>query len=324
MPAVLFLGAGASIQFGYPATKEFMSRLEKEKLGGVYDELVQYIRDISIGKIVDIEKVLIEIDDYLEFYNGLSSKDTYKSWLLLRNGGFVNNAAVHNRAKHLKELRDRINRIVYDTYWQNSADSSPVYEQLLGCLGSPPIDIFTTNYDLCVENALGDDSTRLSFCDGFLADRTAIRWKETNYSNQEIRFYKLHGSVDWKYGKDGSIWRIPEHDFTKHEDQCIIYPGFKGVPQKPPFDRIHKFLEDRLLEADRCVVIGFSFRDEYINSVFDRALSKNKELRLLHWNPEPPSRKFPEGRLDHLESPFVAEGMKKKLAKLQAFMFLAR
>lgn len=65
----------------------------------------------------------------------------------------------------------------------------------------------------------------------------------------------------------------------------LLYPGFKGTPSNEPYKSFHDALLERLLTADIIYVIGFAFRDEFINNQFDIALKINPDLHVYCFNP---------------------------------------
>ncbi len=66
------------------------------------------------------------------------------------------------------------------------------------------------------------------------------------------------------------------------DQMAILYPGFKGVPEVEPFVSLHGRLSTRLADADVVIVIGFAFRDAYINSVFENTMRLKPSLRVLN------------------------------------------
>jgi len=48
---------------------------------------------------------------------------------------------------------------------------------------------------------------------------------------------------------------------------------------------MHARLHSRLAEADAIMVIGFAFRDAYINNIFDNILRLRKDVKVIYFNP---------------------------------------
>ena len=149
--------------------------------------------------------------------------------------------------------------------------------------------IFTTNYDFTIEKSLDfihhDDKDK-----DFQHIYDRICRKETIHYLDQIskpyanRLYiKLHGSVDMVL-HDEKICVVPPK-FYNFEDQYIAYPeeyitdseGKINLPNKNPViqNAINRNLEDfkdSIANADFIVFIGFSFRNEHINSILEDSL----------------------------------------------------
>lgn len=69
------------------------------------------------------------------------------------------------------------------------------------------------------------------------------------------------------------------------EQMLLLYPGFKGTPDDQPYISLHEQLLERLLTVDDIYVIGFAFRDDFINNQFEIALRINKSLQIHCYNP---------------------------------------
>jgi hypothetical protein len=143
-----------------------------------------------------------------------------------------------------------------------------------------PIEIFTPNYDLLIEEAF--ERLKLPYFDGFSGsyrpffdaasisgDHLPARWS---------RLWKIHGSLGWEVNED-SVIRTGSRTATK-----LIYPDhlkydqITRLPYSAFFERLRKFLTtpDSLL-----LCTGFSFVDAHISSVLDEALAANKHTAIL-------------------------------------------
>src|ERR1700691_1297087 len=125
---------------------------------------------------------------------------------------------------------------------------------------------------------------KLRACTGFTAGRPG-RWQPRLFSEgprpkeRFIQVVKLHGSATWKRGGANQPletgWAMP----TAHD--CLLYFGYKSVPQEEPFITLHTILKAALLRCEAVIVIGFRFGDPYIRELFDFALRANPTLRVL-------------------------------------------
>jgi SIR2-like domain len=165
-----------------------------------------------------------------------------------------------------------------------------------------PLYFFTTNYDAIIEQILQDEQgislaggRKLRVCTGFTADRPG-RWRpellcaHPARSERLIHIVKLHGSATWKKDGSGPIetgWGMP----TPHD--CLLYFGYKGIPEQEPFITLHELLKTALLECAAVIVIGFRFGDPYIRELFDFALRANPTLRVICCLTRAPEAKSP-------------------------------
>ena len=303
MSGVIFLGAGASKAFGYPTTVEFMETAKQRSLPDPFKEIVNYIQPKR--KTVDIEMVLGDLQDLQSAIQELRVPGHFKEWLFLQSGHVGNPNQLVQYSRNISMLISEINKLVYDTYWKEPSEEAKATYRELASHFAPSLDIFTTNYDLCVEHAFVDDSVDdKSFTDGFGYINRSIRWDESLFDGSNIRLYKLHGSVNWKRSLSGDLWKTPVHDRTEEKDHVILYPGFKGEPSAEPFIFVHRALAEKLASSRSLIVIGFSFRDEYINRIINGAIKKERGLRLVIWNPVLPAHPFPNESVVLFDKPF--------------------
>lgn len=153
-------------------------------------------------------------------------------------------------------------------------------------------NIFTTNYDLYIEMAVNKIQPyhRFVFNDGAngyfdrILDSTnynrvvAYKGLNDNYISEvpSINLIKSHGSVNWKKEKDNVIV------LDKVLDSPMIVPP-TGYESQETFlnNYFHDMLRVFQLELDKpqsvLLVIGFSFQDQHIVKMINRAL-QNPEL----------------------------------------------
>lgn len=153
-------------------------------------------------------------------------------------------------------------------------------------------NIFTTNYDLFIENAVNNlqSYSRFVFNDGASGyfervlnscnynQVVAYKGINDNYIMEipSINLIKSHGSVNWKHQDDKVIVSNMVYD-----NPMIVSPtGFEG---QDTF--INNYFHDMLrifqIELDKpqsvLIIVGFSFQDKHIAKMVKRAL-RNREL----------------------------------------------
>lgn len=155
------------------------------------------------------------------------------------------------------------------------------------------INIFTTNYDLFIENALDEVSKTETFVindgargyfkrvlDSSSFNRTvSYRGPSNNYVDEipSVSLITPHGSVNWEKNERDNI----EIKTEVVDTPVIVKPD--GRESRVTFERnyFHDMLRIFQTELDKpqsvLFVIGFSFQDEHIAKMMQRAL-RNKEL----------------------------------------------
>lgn len=140
-----------------------------------------------------------------------------------------------------------------------------------------PVEIFTTNYDLLLEQAL--EEQRVPYFDGFVGSDSAFldleSMAEDDLPARWARLWKIHGSINWWMTAKKKIRR--SRDIVAGE-QLLIYPSHlkyeqsRQMPYYAMIDRLRVFLR-----SDQCVLItcGYSFGDEHINAYIGQGLSGN-------------------------------------------------
>lgn len=197
-------------------------------------------------------------------------------------------------------------------------------------LRKPRARLFTTNYDLCFEEAA--KRHRFTVIDGFSHtleqtydrahfDFDIVRREQgkdaPDYIESVFHLYKLHGSVDWRR-MDGEIIRSK----GPKGDPILIYPRsskYQESFEAPYLDMIGA-LQASLREPDTAVIIsGFGFNDDHLSRPILSAMETNMSMRLIICDPAflPPESLQAD---DH----FVAADLGTKNRFLRAFYKLAK
>src|SRR5690606_18064352 len=129
-----------------------------------------------------------------------------------------------------------------------------------------PIEIFTTNYDLLLEEAF--ESLKVPYFDGFVGTRFPffdLRAVEDNLiPNHWTRLWKIHGSINWYLKDNKDVYRSTS---LKECDSYIIHPSHLKYDQsrKMPYlaliDRLNKFLRQN---SAVLILSGYSFSDDHL------------------------------------------------------------
>ncbi|MDQ3884931.1 MAG: SIR2 family protein [Thermoproteota archaeon] len=303
----LFLGAGASVPFGKPTTKELRAELideysKRPKTNDPEGWLNRLLYSIlSFDKFEDIEHVLQSLKEIDDFF--LKSQ---------QYGGRYLQSIIHEYSpdiyvkyqfseylKLTEPQRKRIEEHIFHKYrWERAYDEAlgQVYEPLFGEIkkySKDVIHVFTTNYDRAIEMYCSKPDRKCRRIDGFRVDeytKTSIWDGNFDYPLVDgitnVCLYKLHGSLNWKKHESGrieaTIEETPISDPNYVEDM-LIYPTLspKGGQEFEPYKTIREKFKKFMDKVGICIVIGFSFRDEHINSIFSDFLKFGKRTLIV-------------------------------------------
>lgn len=159
--------------------------------------------------------------------------------------------------------------------------NSPYHDLAIWCRSIDrdfPVSIFTTNYDVLIEQALEESST--PYFDGFIGSKKAFfdlgaveddnllppRW---------VRLWKIHGSINWQYDCKHAIIRTSTENMAADH---LIFPSHlkydqsRKMPYLAMLDRLQNFI---LKKSSALLICGYSFGDDHINEVITRCLQNN-------------------------------------------------
>lgn len=140
------------------------------------------------------------------------------------------------------------------------------------------IEIFTLNYDTCLERVLGDDVQA-----GFDKQGT---WNVECFSRRRpvpaINLYKMHGSLNWRTDTDGKIYALDPRGPADGEMPVIVlgYEAKKRGGQPYPYDGCVKRFGALSLQTDQIVTLGYGFLDPDIDMMLKRALENGNVKKL--------------------------------------------
>lgn len=163
-----------------------------------------------------------------------------------------------------------------------------------------PVHIFTTNYDMLVEEAFEEQGS--PYFDGFTGSRKAF-FDLSAVEEQNLiparwtRLWKIHGSINWRaeFDSQGKMKAVVRSDTISEGQKYLIYPSHLKYDQsrKMPYlalmDRMRAFL---LIRNSILVTSGYSFGDEHINEQIMSGLKNNPSAvvyALLHDDLEAPA-----------------------------------
>jgi len=276
-------GAGTSMAVGLPSVTDLTLKIKTKLVGKEKDAFENLIKICNSSNIEDILNKLRVVRELLgESETEISYKIEGKTF------GQKFDVAICSAISDLvsKTAASSISPHINFTNWLFKYQANRIY----------PVEIFTTNYDLLFEEAF--EEKRIPYFDGFVGSINpflvpecveAENNRQNNPAyipNSWLRFWKIHGSINWYLYKDaGAKNRITRNSVKKCNpgDELMIYPSRQKYDEsrRLPFlvfqDRLRKFLSQGEILL---IINGYSFNDEHINEIIFQALRANKRLAI--------------------------------------------
>ncbi|HJH28034.1 MAG TPA: hypothetical protein C5S37_15020 [Methanophagales archaeon] len=322
--------------------KEWLKQLRKEADRVVtFDNemLFEDVPNLLVNKAFSVTSQLMAINIKGTFEMTKDSQPSIakkREWFTQKIREIVNHAEAERNylpdTNLSKKLKSKIiwfikeNCIIKEDKRENIAELYDNLFKIIGTHCSPPIDIFTTNYGLVIEEYI-ENKKHIVYCDGFNChseisekaylcdeDDDPFIWstiwnaekydkatefanelrnsRNSNYNSFEtIRFFKLHGSIDQYIQGDEIVKKdilFPTKTVNGKELlESMIYPMREKEVYKDPFFELFTCLKSSLISEKICIVIGYSFGDEHIRNIFFDSVKRNQEIKILFGNRNP-------------------------------------
>jgi SIR2-like domain len=151
-----------------------------------------------------------------------------------------------------------------------------------------PIELFTPNYDLLLEEAF--EQSQIPHFDGFVGAREPFfdlaSIEQDSIPSRWTRLWKLHGSINWQKREDGSVFRVAGKAAA---GKAMIYPSHlkydqsRRMPYLAMLDRLKAFFRAGGHSQGHgppvLVVAGYSFCDDHLNEVLLDGLRGNRSAQ---------------------------------------------
>jgi len=289
---IFFFGAGASVDAGIPDTYKFVKDFKgyiKNDCSKVYEQLLRIleIREAFNEQHFGVKKKQVDVEQLLYTLERLIEKDKDPLLAFYERKKFNSNLseAVFLKLKKLLEEFIREKAIVED---EKKLD---YLKELLKF--DTPLEIYSTNYDTCIEQL--SHISHLRYTDGF-----DIYWNGENFNRDlDVKHFKMHGSVIWYENKKTKEYiKIPVHGFIEGKkvdlrliygedvEPLLIYPAQKHEYIEP-LTELQLMFKKRLIskETKILVVVGYSFRDDYLIHMLWDASRINEDLHIILVSP---------------------------------------
>jgi SIR2-like domain len=286
---IFFLGAGASIPAGIMGvrdmTNEFLNQLQKEDHKEHLEITEDVLNTLSKWKNNN-DKDQLNIELLLETIEKLENR--HSDVMSLENKGNI--LTKFENLEKKPNYNVRLSTILKQSIKKVTGKLDIEIRYLNGLLNFmtsyKPLDIFSTNYDACIERFCTSNNKK--YFDGFEG-----KWKPEGFNavDKDVRLYKLHGSITWSRSETGKYTRNeiaikdtgdPQINLVTGEKEVpiILYPGRKLEYVEPVFDLLVEF-KNHLTTVKYIFVVGYEFRDDHIRKLFLYAARKNSEFVLF-------------------------------------------
>lgn len=182
-------------------------------------------------------------------------------------------------AANLDKLDDAICQIIHKVADKPLPNTETPYHSIASWVDAvrreSPFEIFTTNYDLLMEQAFED--FHVPYFDGFAGVRKPFfdlrAMEEDMLPPRWARLWKLHGSINWYQVENKGVFRGTSAG--EEGSKRVIHPSHlkyqesRRMPYLAMIDRLRAFLKQPTATLILC---GYSFRDEHINEVILQGL----------------------------------------------------
>jgi hypothetical protein len=296
---MILLGAGASAEAGVPVSAEMIGKVES------------YLRDSS------------DWMPFLDLYNHVKASIFYSAGLKGRfTDGRSTSVAAYNvevLVNTLYELERNEDHPLYPfiASWNSrfvalaGADFSQVFalRRLIVtalkkwmCLDDPskadyysglvklqqglnfPLNIFSLNYDLCVERL---EKSGIKVETGFAGFGPNYPWDWERYDDSfnelpELYLYKLHGSINWKRDRDSKeLFSLEQIQSIDDDEIDIIFGRDFKLEAADPYLFFAYQLRQSTLRSKLIVIVGYGFGDLHINKLLTQSVRKDSERKLV-------------------------------------------
>ena len=287
---IFILGAGASVDAGIKHAKEMTldieSRIQSDSRFGKFRNLYNYLKSSIIyqrGITGSFEDQTTTIEELLVVLSEIDLR--HKNWLYPFIGGWnIHLQEVAGKDfEAVAELDEKIRSQLFEWINIRNYDNARYFRgfrDLVSDLGSA-VRIFTLNYDICIEKAFAGTNFNLEL--GFNEDR---KWQASKFDANEnanigAYLYKLHGSIDWiRETNNGGVLTLCDN--PQPNPELIFGTAAKLSSIDPYLFYVHELRKYSLNEVLRfIIVIGYSFSDDYVNSLIGQAITHNEYLKVL-------------------------------------------
>jgi len=290
---VFLFGAGASVDAGIPDTyklvTEFKHHVEKEapELGDSLTWILSIIEEFN-ERHYGVERKEVDVEQLLVALERLKDRENDMLW------DFCENKTLSKKmdSETTSRLEDLLQNFIRKRVIVEEKEKLEYLQELVKFV-PPTLEVYSVNYDTCIEQLCYLNN--LKYTDGF-----DIYWSPRNLDRKDwdVKLFKMHGSVIWFESQTKEYVKIPIQTFIEGKETklklitgedltpLLIYPMQKWQYIEP-LTELQLMLKKRLIDEGTkiLVVVGYSFRDDYIIRMLWDAARVNNDLRIVLVNP---------------------------------------
>ncbi len=276
-PLAFFLGAGCPTAIPHPTdtdgtkrlipnidglTKHVVESFEKHEHKDIFQTLYSHFKEDG-NDTPNIEQILSHIR-LLQQVCGAST---------------VRKLSLQDLGNLEKAICDEICNVMNQKLLGNHTPYHKLATWIMSRQRDYPIELFTTNYDLLIEQALEENG--VPYFDGFVGGREPFF--DTHAVEMDIlpsrwaRVWKLHGSINW-YQSEPESPVIRGYGLADGKKRVLIHPSHlkydesRKMPYLALLDKLKAFLKETSAGLITC---GYSFGDKHINNIIIEGLKGN-------------------------------------------------
>lgn len=304
----VFLGAGASVQFGVPDAKGILrgyvrSCRTNEARYSLVTRLIKRMTECGVN--VTLENLLMLMDAWSKPDEAVGRIRPFLP--LIKRKGNITLVPKQECGEAAKDLRNYVFRKCFIYRFENVQNAVIFHDKLLRGLKAffsieslkpgdrnypyPNVPILTTNFDNSIE--IFCRKQRVHITNGYSkAPNGGYVFDHNEYDEtlnpNFLRLYKIHGTVKYVKNSSGEFdeinYLLPRGPIIINGEECfpdlIFSESYQYTSNSPQLELLYS-MKQQLRFSDRIIVIGYSFNDPHVLTVFREVLQENRGLHLI-------------------------------------------
>jgi hypothetical protein len=290
---VILLGAGASAEAGIPISAQMINELESTFADQRQKDLYHHVKSAIFfsaglkGKFRDAVPYNIEV--LVNTLNELERNEDHPLFPFIAawNSRFVDLAGANFReiANFRQSILQRLKRWVAP----DDPSTADYYKGLVHLQRdlTYPLQIFSLNYDLCVERLNCSDFIVET---GFSSFGPQSTWEWHRFdvdgtsgtATPHVFLYKVHGSIDWKRDEGTKkLYRVEQIANVDADKLELIFGREVKMEAADPYLYFAYRFRELTLAAKVIAALGYGFGDGHINKMLAQSLRNDPNQRLV-------------------------------------------